>query len=58
MRSPSTTTPVVARREDTRTDGAMTGGERAVLHHWLDPYRDPATTLPSYGPASSSNNCS
>ena len=43
MRSPSTTAPVVvARREDTRTDGPMTGGERAVLDHWLDLYRDTA----------------
>ena len=42
MSSPSTTTPVVAQREDTRTDGPMTGGERAVLDHWLDLYRDTA----------------
>ncbi len=42
MRSPSTTTPVIAQREDTRTDGPMTGGERAVLDHWLDLYRDTA----------------
>ena len=33
-------TPVVAEREDTRTNGPMTGGERAVLDHWLDLYRD------------------
>jgi len=38
----STATPVVAQREDTRTDGPMTGGERAVLDHWLDLYRDTA----------------
>ena len=42
MTSPGTTTPVVAQREDTRTDGPMTGGERAVLDHWLDLYRDTA----------------
>jgi hypothetical protein len=37
-----TTTPIVAQREDTRTDGPMAGGERAVLDHWLDLYRDTA----------------
>jgi uncharacterized damage-inducible protein DinB len=42
MSRPSTTTLVVAQREDTRTDGPMTGGERAVLDHWLDLYRDTA----------------
>jgi len=42
MTSPSTTTPVVAQREDTRTDGPMTGGEQAILNHWLDLYRDTA----------------
>lgn len=31
---------VVAEREDTRTDGPMTGGERDLLDHWLDLYRD------------------
>ena len=31
---------VVAEHEDVRTDGPMTGGERAVLDHWLDLYRD------------------
>ena len=31
---------VVAEHEDTRTDGPMTGGERVVLDHWLDLYRD------------------
>jgi uncharacterized damage-inducible protein DinB len=31
---------VVAEREDTRTDGPMTGGERAVLDHWIELYRD------------------
>ena len=33
-------TAVVADHEDTRTDGPMTGDERAVLDHWLDLYRD------------------
>jgi Protein of unknown function (DUF664) len=33
-------TVVVAEREDARTDGRMTGGERAVLDHWLELYRD------------------
>lgn len=33
-------TAVVAEHEDTRTDGPMTGDERAVLDHWLDLYRD------------------
>jgi uncharacterized damage-inducible protein DinB len=36
----NTTLPVVAEREDTRSNGPMTGGERAVLDHWLDLYRD------------------
>ncbi len=36
----SASTPIVAEREDTRTNGPMTGGERAVLDHWLDLYRD------------------
>ena len=31
---------VVAEREDARSDGPMTGGERAVLDHWLELYRD------------------
>ena len=31
---------VVDDHEDVRTDGPMTGGERAVLDHWLDLYRD------------------
>src|SRR3954469_15556630 len=35
--------PVVALREDTRTSGPMLGGERAVLDHWVDMYRE--TTL-------------
>jgi len=39
---PSATTPIVALREDTRTNGPMTGGERAVLDHWLDLYRHTA----------------
>jgi uncharacterized damage-inducible protein DinB len=42
MTDPSTTA-VVAEREDTRSDGPMTGAERAVLDHWLDLYRE--TTL-------------
>ncbi len=42
MTDPSTTSPIVAQREDTRTLGPMTGGERAVLDHWLDLYRDTA----------------
>ena len=36
----SSSTAVVAEQEDTRTDGPMTGDERAVLDHWLDLYRD------------------
>lgn len=32
--------PVVAEREETRSNGPMTGGERAVLDHWLDLYRE------------------
>jgi uncharacterized damage-inducible protein DinB len=39
MTDQRTTTPVIAEREDSRTDGPMTGGERAVLDHWLDLYR-------------------
>ena len=31
---------VVPGHEDTRSDGPMTGDERAVLDHWLDLYRD------------------
>jgi len=31
MTDRSATTPVVTQPEDTRTDGPMTGGERAVL---------------------------
>lgn len=37
------TTPadvVVAEHEDTRNDGPMTGGERDILDHWLDLYRE------------------
>lgn len=30
---------VVAEHDDLRQDGPMTGGERAVLDHWLDLYR-------------------
>ena len=33
-------TVVVAEHDDARTDGPMTGGERMVLDHWLDLYRD------------------
>jgi uncharacterized damage-inducible protein DinB len=40
MPDPRTITPIVAERADTRTDGPMTGGERAVLDHWLNLYRD------------------
>ena len=32
--------PIVAEIEDGRSDGPMTGAERAVLDHWLDLYRD------------------
>lgn len=32
--------PRVPKREDGRSNGPMTGGERAVLDHWLDLYRD------------------
>ncbi len=42
MTSPTTPTAVVAQRVDTRTNGPMTGGERAILDHWLDLYRDTA----------------
>ena len=31
---------VVDEHEDRRTNGPMTGGERVVLDHWLDLYRD------------------
>ena len=31
---------VVPDHQDRRSDGPMTGGERAVLDHWLDLYRD------------------
>ena len=40
MTDPNTTASIVADREDTRSDGPMTGGERAVLEHWLDLYRE------------------
>ncbi len=40
MTNPNTTIPVIDDREDTRSDGPMTGGEREVLDHWLDLYRD------------------
>lgn len=32
--------PIVSPREDIRTDGPMTGGERELLDHWLDLYRE------------------
>ena len=32
--------PVVPERDDDRSNGPMTGDERAVLDHWLDLYRD------------------
>lgn len=41
MTQPATAV-IVAEHEDSRTDGPMTGGERAVLEHWLDLYRDTA----------------
>jgi hypothetical protein len=31
---------IVPEHQDERTDGPMTGAERAVLDHWLDLYRD------------------
>ena len=31
---------IVPEHDDRRSDGPMTGGERAVLDHWLDLYRD------------------
>ncbi|GAB95952.1 hypothetical protein KILIM_029_00620 [Kineosphaera limosa NBRC 100340] len=31
---------VVAEREDSRSDGPMLGGERELLEHWLDLYRE------------------
>ena len=31
---------IVPDHQDERTDGPMTGAERAVLDHWLDLYRD------------------
>lgn len=40
MTDSTTTTLIVAEREDTRSDGPMTGGERVVLDHWLDLYRE------------------
>jgi hypothetical protein len=40
MSDPNTNTSIVAEREDTRTDGPTTGGERAVLDHWVDLYRE------------------
>ena len=40
MTDSNAVTSIVAEREDTRTDGPMTGGERAVLDHWLYLYRE------------------
>lgn len=40
MTDTTDTNPLVPDRQDNRTDGPMTGGERAVLDHWLDLYRD------------------
>ncbi len=40
MTSDSRSDPIVAEFEDDRSDGPMTGAERAVLDHWLDLYRD------------------
>lgn len=33
-------TVIVRDRPDTRSDGSMLGGEREVLEHWLDLYRE------------------
>lgn len=33
-------TVIVRERPDTRSDGPMLGGEREVLEHWLDLYRE------------------
>ena len=40
MLEPGTPSPVVPERADTRDDGPMTGGEREVLDHWLELYRE------------------
>jgi uncharacterized damage-inducible protein DinB len=40
MTDPNTIIPVIDEREDARTDGPMTGDERALLDHWLNLYRD------------------
>ena len=40
MGSASASSVVVPEHEDVRGDGPMTGGERAVLDHWLGLYRD------------------
>lgn len=40
MRVPEMPATVVAEHDDNRSDGPMTGDERAVLDHWLDLYRD------------------
>ena len=39
MTCSSSASAVVPDHEDPRTDGPMTGDERAVLEHWLDLYR-------------------
>lgn len=40
MTDPQQPKHVVPEFEDPRNDGPMTGGERAVLDHWLDLYRE------------------
>ncbi|MDQ2849827.1 MAG: DinB family protein [Actinomycetota bacterium] len=40
MTDTAQTGPLVPELDDDRTDGPMTGDERAVLDHWLDLYRD------------------
>lgn len=40
MTDAAPTRPLVPDLEDNRSDGPMTGGERPVLDHWLDLYRD------------------
>ena len=39
MTDSAQTGPLVPELDDDRTDGPMTGDERAVLDHWLDLYR-------------------
>ncbi len=40
MTEPDSSQPVVPERRDDRTDGPMTGGERAVLSHYLERSRE------------------